>query len=470
MYRSLLFPGLILDMEQLSLCRSLEINDNTVASFYGAGGKTSLLLKLASEIAESGSKVLITTTTKMYAPEGLPLFTGVNNHDLISQLREHYKKHSVAVLAESVMADEKLYGVNTTLINKLHDILKIAILIEADGAKGRPLKGHREDEPVIPASTNLIIPVIGADALGAFVDEESVHRVELLLKELPSAGKGQRISEKVIAESFISMGRLGKLQAPAAKIFYLLNKADKLKNYNHAVKNLLFSLKQVDHDQGRLLLTEAKNLYPVKGYFQYGSDNNMHGVSCVLLAAGESKRMGQDKLNLSFDGMSMLETTLKNIYDAGIKDIVVVVKPGSKWLKTLDNKKYKLVENQKYKSGMAESLKAGLNAIAHSSQGVMFALADQPLVTPGLYRNLINHYSKNLDLVTCPVYRGKRGNPVIFDRRTWPLLQKLTGDLGGRAIIGKLPESKIGYMETDLEAVVLDVDTPGEYKSITSKV
>ncbi len=470
MYRSLLLPGLIFDMDQLSLRQSLEIDHNTVASFYGAGGKTSLLLKLASEISEGGKKVLLTTTTKMYAPEGLPLFTLDSTQDVFTALREHFNNNRIAVLADSILVDGKLCGIEASLVKELHDFLKVGTLVEADGARGRSLKGYRDNEPVIPECSSLVIPVIGADALNFVIDEESVHCAAELLKAVPAASKGSKITEDIIAESFIYMGRLGKSQAKAAKIFYLLNKADKLTNFNYTALELLSRLKNNDHKATALLLTEAKNSNPVPGYFSCGSDSARPHVSSVVMAAGESKRMGKDKLNLPINGMSMLEATLKNLYDAGIKDIVVVVQPGSKWLKTVDRKIYKVVENQKYKSGMAESLKAGLNAVDHRSQGVIFSLADQPLVPPKLYSDLIDFYSTRLDLVTFPVYKEKRGNPVIFDRRTWPILQKLAGDQGGRAIIETLPESKIGFMETDYKAVVLDIDTPGDYKAIIKRI
>ena len=458
---------MILNMKQLSLLQALNVDNNTVASFYGAGGKTSLLLKLASEMIENGSKFLITTTTKMYAPEGFPLFSLEKTQDIFTTLNEHYIEHSSAVLFNYKMPDGKLCGVNPDLVEQLQERLHIAILVEADGSKGRPLKGYRTNEPVIPSSSNLIIPVIGADAVNEILDEEHVHCIEEFIKTIPSAQNKNVATEEIVAAAFIKMAKLGLSQAADSRLVFILNKADLLKNFSHTALELLSILQKNTFLKGMLLLTEANNVYPVQGCFMNDVSVSDPGVSCVVLAAGESRRMGSDKLMLDINGTSMLESTLQNICDAGIEDLIVVVQPGSSWSRLLNNNKYKIVENHKYKSGMAESVKVGLNSVDKCSQGVIFALADQPLIPSKTYRELICYYSKNLDLITCPRYRGQRGNPVLFDRRTWPLMLQLSGDRGGRVLLETFPESEIGYFESDNEAVLIDIDTPGDYATIT---
>ncbi len=457
---------MILDMKQLSLLQALNIDNNTVASFYGAGGKTSLLLKLASEMIESGGKVLITTTTKMYAPEGFPLFSLEKTQDIFSTLNEHYKEHSSAVLFNYKMSDGKLCGIDPDLVEQLQERLDIAILVEADGSKGRPLKGYRNNEPVIPSSSSLIIPVIGADAVNAVLDEEHVHCIEEFIKSIPAAKYKNIVTVEIVAAAFIKMAKLGLCQAADPRLVFILNKADLLNDFSHTALQLLSFLQKDILVKGMLLLTEASNAYPVQGYFMNDFSAADPGVSCVVLAAGESRRMGSNKLMLDINGVSMLESTLQNICDAGIEDIIVVVQPGSSWSRLLKKNKYKIVENHNYKSGMAESVKVGLNSVEKSSQGVIFALADQPLIPSKTYRELIYYYSKNFDLITCPLYRGQRGNPVLFDRRTWPLMQQLSGDRGGRVLLETLPDSKIGYFESDNEAVLLDIDTPGDYATL----
>lgn len=456
-------------MKQLSLLQSLKVDNNTIASFYGAGGKTSLLLKLASEITESGNKVLITTTTKMFAPEGLPLFSLDKTQDIFSTLNEHYKENSTAVLCECKMPDGKLCGIDPELVKQLQNRFKIAILVEADGSKGRPLKGYRNNEPVIPSNSNLIIAVIGADAIGANLDDQYIHRIEEFIKAIPAAQKVTAVTEDIIAEAFIKMARLGLAQAADSRLVFILNKADLLKRFDHTALKLLPLLKQANINEGMLLLTEAKNNNPVQGFFMHDVSTIEPGVSCVILAAGESRRMGMDKLMMDLKGTSMLESTLQNICDAGIKDIIIVVQPGSYWSRSLNHKKYKIVENHNYKLGMAESVKTGLSSVEVNSQGVIFALADQPLIPSSVYRALVNYYSNNLDLITCPIYKGQRGNPVLFDRRTWPLMQQLSGDRGGRGLLETIPERNIGYLETDNEAVLIDIDTPKDYEAITKK-
>lgn len=457
---------MILDMKQLSLLQALNVDNNTVVSFYGAGGKTSLLLKLASEMIENGSKVLITTTTNMFAPEGLPLFSLKNTQDIFLTLNEHYKEHSSAILVNYKMPDGKLRGIDPDLVEQLQQRLNISILVEADGSKGRPLKGYRNNEPVIPSCSSLIIPVIGADAVNAIMDEEYVHCVEEFIKSIPVAQNKILVTEELIAGAFNKMAKLGLNQAADSRLVFILNKADLLKNFSHTALEIMSFLQKDTLVKGMLLLTEASNVYPVQGCFMNDVSVAGPGVSCVVLAAGESRRMGSDKLNLDINGTCMLECTLQNICNAGIEDVIVVVQPGSRWSRLLNKNKYKVVENHNYKSGMAESVKTGLNSVEKCSQGVIFALADQPLISPNTYKEIIYYYSKNLDLITCPIYKGQRGNPVLFDRRTWPLIQKLIGDRGGRALLETLPESEIGCFECDSEAVLIDIDTPGDYEAI----
>ena len=119
--------------------------------------------------------------------------------------------------------------------------------------------------------------------------------------------------------------------------------------------------------------------------------------------------------------------------------------------------------NHSAAEGMSASVRTAVSAAFPLSQGIIFALGDQPFIRPEIYKTLIQSYRQNLGLLTYPLYRGQKGNPQLYDRKTWPLLLKLRGDRGGRVITPMLPEHECIGVETPFSAVATDVDTPEDY-------
>ncbi|MGB9586326.1 MAG: nucleotidyltransferase family protein, partial [Anaerolineales bacterium] len=95
--------------------------------------------------------------------------------------------------------------------------------------------------------------------------------------------------------------------------------------------------------------------------------------------------------------------------------------------------------------------------------GVIFVLADQPFVTPAVLRLLVDQHSHNLASIIGPLVEGKRGNPVLFDQRTFPDLQKLQGDIGGRALFDRYPPLWLPWHDARL---LIDIDTPQTYQNL----
>jgi len=455
-------------MDQLQLEHSLSVKLPAVISFYGAGGKTTLISRLAEEMCSSGRKVLITTTTKIFVPQGIPLFYSDDPEQSIRILKRHYQKNNIAVLGRRVNRDNKIEGISAQEVHELRELLQVTVLVEADGAKGLPIKGFNANEPVLPFHSDLIVAVIGSDALGAKLSSSNVLRLENVLEET-GAEYGSIITEHIVAEVFQYMLKLGRIQAPNAGTVCLLNKSDLLKSPGSTALKLSALLSGQQNSPDQLLITAVKEINPVRFTFLLKNGELCAHISCIVLAAGASKRMGIDKLALPFSKNTILENTLEQIEKSGIKDIIIVLRPGSPWLEKLKKGTCKLIENPLHSTGMASSLKAGLNAVDNKSQGVLIALADQPLVTPALYKKLINNYRNKLKIVTYPTYRGKRGNPTLLDRRIWPDLMSISGDLGGRVLIEKMDEDEIDRVETERPEIVFDIDTPDDYKRFFSE-
>jgi probable selenium-dependent hydroxylase accessory protein YqeC len=455
-------------LKQLSLKHSAAITEPALVSFIGAGGKTTLLLRLAEELSAAGHKVIVTTTTRIYPPDKLPLILASTFDKALAELQGTLNTQHPVVIGSEISPDGKLKGLEPDIVNRLFKELQVFTLVEADGARGKSLKGFSDYEPLIPSASAFVFAVIGADVLDQKVAETQVHRSAQFCAAT-GVDAGAAINTRVLAKSYHQMHGIAVRQAPSAAVIAILNKTDLLAAPERTALELLEPLAEEAGSYNKLLLTTAQDENPVKIIMQPAPQAPAVSVAAVILAAGLSKRMGEDKLNLKIGGSTVFETTLKAITETGFKQVIVVTRPGSNLAGQARNYNCHLVENKNPELGLSSSLKVGLNALDSSIQGALFALADQPLVTSGLYNRLINSYRKKLKLVTCPLYRDKRGNPTIFDRRTWPDLQLIEGDQGGRSLLRNLTEDQVDYVTVDDPAVVTDLDTPADYDSLLDR-
>ncbi len=135
-----------------------------ITSIVGGGGKTTLILRLARELSEGGARVIVTTTTHIFPPDGIPLYSGESS-DLFEKAIELERLICLG------MPDE--HGKITAPPIEIADLSSLAdyVLVEADGARRLPLKAPAEHEPVIPAKTALVIAVAGLDGAGRTLQE-----------------------------------------------------------------------------------------------------------------------------------------------------------------------------------------------------------------------------------------------------------------------------------------------------------
>ena len=198
-------------------------------------------------------------------------------------------------------------------------------------------------------------------------------------------------------------------------------------------------------------------------------------VSAILLGAGESKRMGRDKLMLPWGKRTVLEHCLEVLLRSETREVVVVVRSRSEEFEDRINKhpvfmrkKIKVVVNSDYPEGMSSSIRKGLRFVDPGSAGVLIALGDQPLLKANTINALIHAFIHGKRKIAIPSYHNKRGNPVLFDRGYIRGLMRLRGDTGGRSIIENHPDEVV-RVRTRSEAVVRDVDTWGEYEEAQGK-
>ncbi len=456
-------------MKPFQLRKALDLGEKNIISIFGAGGKTALLYLLAAELKAAGEKTVLTTTTKMYRPTSCPLILWENPTASLSAIKESLSASNTVMVARELLPGEKVQGISPSCIEEIWRAgLASHIIVEGDGAAGRPIKGYAPYEPVLPPASHLAIPVLGLDALGARVAPEGVHRTEEFCR-LTGLSPGGTLGAQAFVTVLREMARRAASQCPGARIVPCCNKADLFDS--GPVRELTLALAG-SSGFDRLLFTALKDpVNPVRYIFQAQGSYLTPRVSIVMLAAGRSRRMGQKKLFLPHKGRTILEASLQGALASRAEEVIVVApaEDAAEMTRMLTAERVKIVVNHQSREGQATSLRAGLKAVDPLAQAVIFALADQPLVTGSVYDSLIQTYTRQLKPAVCPVYEGVRGNPVLFDRRLWPSLVNLTGDRGGRQVLSLLEPADTALMETSCPGVLFDIDTPADYRELTEK-
>jgi molybdenum cofactor cytidylyltransferase len=190
----------------------------------------------------------------------------------------------------------------------------------------------------------------------------------------------------------------------------------------------------------------------------------------VILAAGMSRRMGDFKPLLPFRGAPLLDHVLEAAKASRLTPLCLVLGHRAVEIQsTLDPVGLDVVVNHDYAQGQAGSLIAGLKKIRTRCRAAMFLLGDQPLITARLIDTLIDAHRRQEAPITLPVYKGRRGNPVIVAARLFSDLERLRGDTGARALFGA-HETEILRVAVDDPAVLIDVDCPADYARLIKPV
>jgi molybdenum cofactor cytidylyltransferase len=188
-------------------------------------------------------------------------------------------------------------------------------------------------------------------------------------------------------------------------------------------------------------------------------------ISAIILAAGESRRMGEPKQLMPLGKTTILERTVDNFLNSEVHDVIVVVGyRAEEVISLIADRSVAIAVNSAYREGMSTSIVAGLSLISNKTQGVMLALADQPFIDSHTINHLIEAFGVHNKNIAIPVYQSKRGHPVIFAIKYKEELLRLKGDIGGREIIGQHPDD-ILEVTVDCEGICVDIDTIDNYNS-----
>lgn len=212
-----------------SLIESLGLGKREMISLVGAGGKTTLMFRLARELVHEGKKVVTTTTTKILEPspeESPSLFVDPEDGRIKQFVREHLSQYSSITIARERLESKKLRGISSLFASELWKEDPIDYLIvEADGAAGRPVKAPRLGEPVIPAATTLTVALLGIDGMYLELKEENVFRCEQVSR-LTGIPHGGAVTDEAMAVLLTHPNGVFMGAPVSSRVVVFLNKVD----------------------------------------------------------------------------------------------------------------------------------------------------------------------------------------------------------------------------------------------------
>lgn len=440
-------------MDSLYSLINIDMDKKEMICLVGAGGKTSAMFRLARELSAEGKRVLVTTTTAIYYP-------GRDQYDQIliscreaSDLFDN-RSGGVTVFGKSVSSEGKLLGVNPEFLDEIF-LMGIFdyIIVEGDGSKGRPVKAPAGHEPVIPSRTTRLLGLVGLDCIGKEAGERYVHRPEFF-ERVTGAKPGDIIDAERIYRLVVHREGLFKAAPALSRKYLLLNKADsgmEKKAACHVVKKL----KQSGFDLDGVVICSMSKPCFTKG---------LKRISGIILASGLSRRMGTDKLLLPVGGIPVIERVISAASESELEEIILVY--GSGEIASIGSKyRVKPVHNNDPAQGQSRSIRLGVENSSPVADGYMFLVGDQPFISKNVINRLLESFIPEACSAVVPVYNGNRGNPVIFAASLRDRLMSLTGDIGGRTLLGELEKSIVTVCFAD-GRTGCDFDTREEYEAV----
>ncbi len=188
----------------------------------------------------------------------------------------------------------------------------------------------------------------------------------------------------------------------------------------------------------------------------------------IVLAAGASTRMGRPKQLLPVDGRPLLQLVVERACASRLDEVYVVLGARAEEIRArVEMGRARVVVNPEYASGMASSLRAGLDALGAEVERAVVILGDQPGVTGEQIDRLLELHQRSGLPAAALSFDGLLHPPVVLGRELWPGLASLEGDVGCRALIRARPEQVAALPVPAVHRHPVDVDTPHDYERLT---
>jgi molybdenum cofactor cytidylyltransferase len=407
----------------LELFTALDIRPDERVLLVGGEGKTTLARKLVAAAQRLGWTTLSTTTTKLLAPEqGSATFAMINNRQL-----------------------------------------DLALVVDEGSRQGfcSDLSAY---QPVIPLSMTLLVFVVGLSVVGQTRGAGEVYDLERLAG---LGGVSQQVPVDPVLIATVLAHPDGGLKGcpPGVRAVAVLAQAapQRVPAGREIARRLL--------DSGRferVLLVDmhapgvAGEVWQgsVTGGFQVGPASEPR-VAAAVLAAGQSRRLGQNKLLLPLGGRPLIAHAVTAALGSRAAAVSVVLGAAADEVRdALVGQPVHFLVNPEWASGQAASVRTAVAGVPTWTVGVLFLTGDMPFVTPAHLDRLLERWRSGVAVVWSG-YDGDRGIPALFGQETYAALQQLHGDSGGRALAGQYVEEVV-----PADFPPLDVDTAEGYQQV----
>ncbi|MBI5267687.1 MAG: nucleotidyltransferase family protein [candidate division Zixibacteria bacterium] len=190
-----------------------------------------------------------------------------------------------------------------------------------------------------------------------------------------------------------------------------------------------------------------------------------HMVSAVILAAGESSRLGRPKQLVQFDGTTLIARAIETALASRCRDVTVVIGAHAEIIRP-EAARYnvRIVDNAAWKEGKSSSIRAAISVASDRAAGILFMTCDQPYLTTEILDELITAFESSNDAPVACGYGGTVGIPAIIPRRLFPQLRELRSDDGARAILQAVRDEVIPVAWADGS---LDIDSVEDVRQLT---
>jgi molybdenum cofactor cytidylyltransferase len=188
-------------------------------------------------------------------------------------------------------------------------------------------------------------------------------------------------------------------------------------------------------------------------------------IAAVILAAGESKRMGQPKMLLAWGAETVLEHVISTVHSAGVPEVIVVTGAARTEIEAICRKqKVTAVFNPAFSQNeLLGSLQYGLRALGASIEAALVTLGDQPQIQADSVQAVLGAYAESKAPLVVPSYGRRRGHPWLLVRSLWEELLDLAAPESPREFLNR-HSSQIRYVEIDSPSILQDLDTPDDYR------
>lgn len=187
-------------------------------------------------------------------------------------------------------------------------------------------------------------------------------------------------------------------------------------------------------------------------------------INAIILAAGESRRMGRPKPLLKFNDKTFLGQIISVLKGSDVDRITVVLGANAGIIEESgDLSAVNVVINEAWQKGQLSSLIAALEEVPHEADAILVCLVDHPFITEEVVNKIVSQFKETNAPIIVPVFKKKRGHPTLFARSLFNELRNAPEEHGARYVLCS-NEDKILAIETSESGIVIGIDSPDDYK------